>query len=131
VNEANKLALDGFEYRARLIKVKIVGLLADAPARALCTFTTQHNGHFGCSKCTSKGKTVKAPGETRGRTTFPDIDAPMRSDYSFRSRFQPGHHKEQRSILETLHGFDMVKGIPIDPMHLLGISSFIVLLNEY
>ena len=102
---------------------RVFGLLADAPARASAARIVSHNATYGCGRCTTTGKMVKMPGENRGRTTFPDLVAPLRTNESFRSRQQPAHHHIGRSFLEKLAGFDMVCGIAREPMHLLDIGA--------
>lgn len=104
----------------KVVFVRVIGLLADAPARAECAYTVPHNAKNGCAKCMVKGVNVVASNERRGRTTFPDVNATRRTDTSFRNRTQAAHHKMERSILEKLPGFDMVKSIPTEPMHLFG-----------
>lgn len=50
--------------------------------------------------------------------SFPDLDATLRTDETFRERSQPNHHK-YNSPFEELN-VDMVKSFPIsDPLHLL------------
>jgi len=120
VNEANSLATKGFDYDGTNIKLKVIGLLADAPARSLCASTISHNAVFGCAKCCVVGRYVKLPGATHGRMTFPDVNAALIDDFSFRNRSQAGHHKKDRSELENLLSFDMIRGIPGDPMHMFG-----------
>lgn len=48
---------------------------------------------------------------------FPEVDAPLRTDAEFRARVYDGHHKND-SILEQIHGLDMVQDFPIgDALH--------------
>lgn len=99
------------------------GILADAPARAAGLKIASHNGTHGCHKCKAVGKQVTMEGERRGRTTFPDVYAPERTNQDFRSRKHPEHHHlGQLSIITNLSSFDMVKGVPSEPMHLLDIG---------
>lgn len=53
---------------------------------------------------------------------FPEIDAVRRDDVSFRNRVQLPHHKNERSLLETLE-IDMISSFPTsDPLHLLDLG---------
>lgn len=122
VEEANLLYVNKLQYEGRDIDICICGLLADAPARANASCTVPHNSYYGCSKCTTKGTYVRAPNALGGRITFPELDASKRTDESFRLRSQPQHHQQKRSILESIPNFDMVKGIPVEGMHLLDIG---------
>lgn len=50
--------------------------------------------------------------------SFPDLNAALRTDESFRQRLQPNHHKE-RSLLESLP-IDMVDDVIVaDSLHLI------------
>ncbi|KAI9552634.1 hypothetical protein GHT06_020505 [Daphnia sinensis] len=53
----------------------------------------------------------------KGRIVFPSVNAPLRTDESFRERFDPDHHNNY-SCLEELN-VDMVLDFPLDPMHLV------------
>lgn len=53
---------------------------------------------------------------------FPEINAALRTDAEFRARVYEGHHKTD-SILEKIHGLDMVLDFPIgDALHLLDLG---------
>lgn len=52
-----------------------------------------------------------------GRVTYPETDAILRTDKSFRHQEQL-HHHNRWSILETLP-INMVDAFSIDPMHLV------------
>lgn len=61
--------------------------------------------------------------KTDGRVLFPEFDAPLRTDYSFRHRLQPQHHDKngRKSVLENVFR-DVVDGFVLDYMHLLCIG---------
>lgn len=69
---------------------------------------------------------VTMQGENRGRTTFPDLDAPLRTHQSFLSRQKETHHHIGRSVLGKLA--NMVSEIAREPMHLLDIGAIKMLL---
>lgn len=76
------------------------------------------NAYNGCQKCEVKGV------YQNNRMAFPDSNATLRSDKSFRERRQLTHHKED-SILEELE-IDMIEDFPIaDSLHLIdhGVSK--------
>lgn len=77
-----------------------------------------HNGYNSCLKCTTEGEYSHL-----FRTmTFPDIEAPLRSDSNFRARVYEGHHKHD-TILESIVGLDMVNDFPIgDALHLIDLG---------
>lgn len=73
-----------------------------------------HNAEDGCQKCTTKGETLQGS----NRMSFPRINADRRTDHSFRSRLNAGHHREN-SIMEELP-INMVDDFTTsDPLHLL------------
>jgi len=99
--------------------------LGDAVARAQAANIVSHNATFGCSKCVAEGVYVRMQNERGGRTTFPNVNAEKRTNMSFRGidqNRQAAHHHPGRSILEELVNFDMVRGIPDDPMHMFDIG---------
>lgn len=49
---------------------------------------------------------------------FPEVNATLRNDESFRGRHQPEHHLGY-SPLEAISNFKMVEQIPLDYMHLI------------
>ena len=59
-NEINKLKKNGIEIELKDRKVKILvniyGLIADAPAKALCLNIKGPNGYFSCPYCLIKGE---------------------------------------------------------------------------
>ncbi|KAI9554924.1 hypothetical protein GHT06_020204 [Daphnia sinensis] len=96
---------------------------SDAPATTFLLNISTHNAYYGCRKCTTKGWWVRnlskdlAP-RNGGRVTYPDIDAILRTDCSFRNRSQIQHHDKNgiRSIIEDIFD-DIVKAVAINPMH--------------
>nr|CAH0102545.1 unnamed protein product [Daphnia galeata] len=64
-----------------------------------------------------EGEYVQNISSKGGRVTYPEIDAAIRTDESFRDREQIKHHAGF-SILESLP-IDMVETFPIYPMHLV------------
>lgn len=85
----------------------------------MCSFifftgTVMFNHKYGCQKCLVQGEYVKK----YHRMSFIDLDAPRRSNESFRNRLQSIHHKE-KSPFEDIH-IDMILSFPTsDPLHLL------------
>ena len=100
VDETQDLKHNGFEFHGTTVTVKILGYVCDAPARAKITYTVTHNAHCGCSKCFTIGQYFKPQGASGGRVTFPELNAPLRTDENFRQRVQPQYHKNERSVLE-------------------------------
>lgn len=76
--------------------------------------TVNFNHKHGCLRCTTVGIFDKK----ERHISFPNIDAPLRSDESFRMRIDEDHHK-YKSPLEELK-IDMVKDVIVaDELHFL------------
>lgn len=54
-DELNNLLKEGLKINNIHFKIRILGLIADAPARAKITFAKQYNGKFGCFFCINPG----------------------------------------------------------------------------
>ena len=121
VEEAKLLKREGFEFDGKNVKVKVLGFICDAPARAKITCTVSHNSYFGCSKCLTRGEYYKVPGSSKGRVTFSVLDCNLRTDQTFRMRVQPEHHLSIRPKIEELP-INMVMDIPDEEMHLLDLG---------
>lgn len=129
VEEAKKLQdngiLVGSDSVPRPFQIRL--LSCDAPARAFISGTKGHSAKQGCSKCCQIGKKFRNTG-----IIFNTEIKQLRTDHSFDSRQDPGHHlcqfQTKKSALEKL-GIGMVSQIPIDAMHLLdlGIARKILL----
>jgi hypothetical protein len=106
VDEAQQMYAIGFWYRDRCYKLKIEALICDAPARAMVACVKSHSSdRYGCARCSGSGVIL---GE-------------LRTDQSFRDKSCSNHH-HCRSILENLVYMDMIKDLPLDPMHLLDLG---------
>ncbi|KAI9562395.1 hypothetical protein GHT06_013364 [Daphnia sinensis] len=72
-----------------------------------------------------------APGRTAGRVTYPELDAPLRTDSSFHQRLQPEQHNndKRRSIIENIIP-DIVGDVCLDYMHVVCIGEYKKLLNR-
>ena len=112
VDEANKLYREGFIFNEETYIFRISSFVCDMPARAYIKGVTGHAGYGGCDKCTQKGVHVNS-------VTFPEVDAPLRTDMSFRAMSDKHHHnnKDVSPLLDL--PIDMVLDFPIDYMHLV------------
>ena len=110
--------LKNFTYKDIDISLKVVQLLADAPAKSETLNIIGHNGYFSCTKCEVEGKFMHR------KMSFLDFKATSRTNNSFRLQKNKEHHTG-RSILEELDYFDMIEDVPLDYMHivLLGVMK--------
>lgn len=112
VLELKDLVMNGFNSKGVAINVAINGFIMDAPASASVLYIAPYNAYYGCRKCETKGK-------WEGKVTFPELDANLRNDVTFRVNSEKVEkHHSGTSILQSLP-IDMVADIPLDPMHLL------------
>lgn len=119
VREANHLQEDGFVVNGADFKILCKAFTCDTPARSFLKGTPGHNGLYSCERCIQRGRKLMT-GEKKA-FVFQEFDSCKRSDDSFRHQTQREHHK-YRSPLVDLENFDLVKGFPLDYMHLLCIG---------
>jgi hypothetical protein len=110
VREAEELYALGFLLNQKPYNFKISAFVCDTPARSLIKATKGHMGYGGCDKCVQRGV-------HKGRMTFPETDAELRTDYSFNRKLDKDHHTGT-SALQTLP-LGMVSHFPLDHMHLV------------
>ena len=110
-----------FSNSVRKFAVEISCFICDAPARAFVKQTKGHSGYFGCDKCSQRGRWVN-------KMTFPEVNAPLRTDVQF-DTFQNEEHHTGYSPFSGLP-IGMVSQFPIDYMHLvcLGVTRRLLML---
>lgn len=101
----------GFGIKGKWFFLKVSSVVCDAPARAFIKAIKSHTGHSACGKCTQTGLYLKH------RMTFPEMNAPLRTNLSFRQMIDEDHHVAKSPLIET--NIDMVGGFPHDYMHLV------------
>lgn len=109
--EMQELIQDGLFHKGRHSDVRLTAVVCDAPARSFVKRIKSHNGYNGCERCSTKGLFVER------RVTFPELDAPLRTDGSFRSQDDQAHHTGTTPF--TSLNLDMVSLFPLDYMHLV------------
>uniref|UniRef100_A0A1B0CBC6 Putative transposase domain-containing protein n=1 Tax=Lutzomyia longipalpis TaxID=7200 RepID=A0A1B0CBC6_LUTLO len=123
IPDVQDLIRNGLKIGMHHIIVSIKSFLCDLPARAFVKGTVYYNHRYGCSKCTVEGENDPGP-----RMSYPTLNAPKRTNESFRRRQDPSHHHET-SIIEELP-IDMITAFPVsDDLHLLhlGVMKRLVL----
>lgn len=110
VDETILLQKNGLSIAGHLYNINIDSFICDAPARAFVKNIKGHSGYFGCDKCTQEG-------EYHNKMTFPDINAPLRTDVAFNELEQEEHHKGSTPLSKLSLG--MVSQFPLDYMHLV------------
>jgi len=121
INEASELERSGLEIRGGVFQFRIHSFVCDAPARSLLKGTKGHTAYHGCDRCTQRG-------EWKGKMTYPETEASLRTDVAFHDLLDSEHHRE-KSPLSALN-IGLVSQFCLDYMHLvcLGIVRRLILL---
>lgn len=108
-----------FIYANYTVKVKVITLCADLPAKALCLNISQFNGYYGCPMCLIRGEY----NSELHRMLYPfDDSSPLRDQMSHQM------HINQTSVDNQCYGVKgstplsrvmPVPNLPFDSMHLL------------
>lgn len=123
VVELSSLQSGGIVYNNRVIPVNVRSFICDAPARAFIKCTKGHNAYYGCDRCVQKGK-------WDGRVVFPERNAKLRKDSSFRKQSNAEHHQHDNKLSPLVSlNIDMIKSFPQEYMHLacLGVMRRLLL----
>lgn len=107
--EELKDMMQSYVHNGNAIQIKVRAYICDAPARAAVTGSKQHNARTGCYKCTVEGDFIN------NRMVFLQLNVPLRTNASFRSRDDDQHHR-YTSPVEQLD-IDMVNAFPLDYLH--------------
>lgn len=93
---------------------EIAAFVCDTPARSFIKCCKTHTAFYGCERCYVRGKTVNK------RRVYRKMNCTLRTKDSFLEKHQPEHHVEDTtSPLVRIPGFDPVRGVVLDYMHLL------------
>ena len=111
VSEYIKLQSMGITCNNKTYKISLTAVICDAPARSFIKSTKGHAGYYGCDKCAQEGSYIA------GRMTFPDTDAELRDDNSFRAMLNDEHHTGYSPFTQL--PIDMISTFPLDYMHLI------------
>lgn len=122
VDDLCEILQNGLFVNNRLFKFKVGHIICDTPAKNFLLNVRAHNAYFGCSSCTQEGEYIQR------RMTFPEIDAPLRTNDTFRNKVHEEYHKGD-SPLEFLP-IDIVNDVCLDYMHLvcIGITKRLITL---
>lgn len=137
-NDFVRIRDNGIQFQGSTLSVQMKGMCCDAPAASFVKNITTHNAYFGCRKCVTRGLWISnrithhTQTKSGGRVTYPDVDAPLRTDLSFRNRVQIAHHHKdgRRSIVEEVLN-DVVLDDIGDYMHSVCIGVHKKFLTEW
>lgn len=121
VDDINALIINKIKYNNEFIDIELGHFCCDTPAVSFIRGSKGHTGFSCCVKCKQRGIYLDSC------MVFPQVTIEDRNDEDFRERMDPEHHVKD-SILETIHGIDMVRCFPVDEMHIvhLGVTKKLV-----
>lgn len=122
IAEINILQERGTIINNKHYNIKIKCFICDTPARAYLKCIKGHNAKYGCERCLVERQTEHKIG------TFLDINAPRRSDESFRNFSHVEHHTAASPLLCIEPSVNMVNDFLLDSMHLcyLGVMKRLI-----
>lgn len=123
VTEFNELEKDGVKFMGKTYGIKIRCFICDAPAKAFIKCVKGHTGFYGCDKCVQKGARINRV------QVFPETDACLRTNNSFRTQENPDHHKDETPLLGLK--IDLISTFPHDYMHLVCLGIMRRLLHSW
>ena len=129
VEEASSLEINGITHRGLVLGFQILNFNLDAVDRSFICGIVGHSGYYSCPKCVTEAFYYIKPGRQKGRVTYPDMDAALRTHQTFVDREQLDHHV-RLSVLEDL-SIDMVRDFPIDYQHLVCLGVMRKLLKTW
>ncbi|XP_021705627.1 uncharacterized protein LOC110678452 [Aedes aegypti] len=114
IDELLKILESGIIIHGHRLSIHIRCFVCDTPARSFIKNVTNFNGKYGCIKCTTKGRFSQL-----SRTmTYPELNAPLRTDKEFRENQYPDHQRGYTPLVKL--PIDMVNDIIVgDSLHLL------------
>ena len=119
IQEMSELKETGLIYNEQVYKISISSFICDAPARSYIKCIKGHSGYSGCDKCTQHGV-------YENKMTFPETEAPLRTDIAFNEMEDEDHHNASTPLTQL--GIGMVSRFPLDYMHLvcLGVTKKLI-----
>lgn len=95
ITEIKEITSNGLVINSKMLKFEISLVICDAPAKSFILNVKNHNAYHGCNSCHVEGTYLNHP------MSFLDMDAPLRTDQSFRNKLDEYYHKDY-SPLEDL-----------------------------
>lgn len=114
VEEYNNIYSSGFQYHGTVYSIELKNVVCDTPAKSYILNVKGHTGYSSCVKCTVQGSyncTVYFP----CTSINPDT---LRTDEQYRSLEDHDFHLGP-TPLSQLNGFNFIKNVPYDYMHLI------------
>lgn len=113
IDELNFLLVNGIIISGKHFNVILKCFVCDTPARAFINNTIGHTGTYACERCTVKGTKKRT-----NTTVYPSLDAPERTDESFRRMDNAAHHHGPSPVLRIESPISIIFFFILDFMHL-------------
>ncbi|KAJ8975124.1 hypothetical protein NQ317_019944 [Molorchus minor] len=127
VDEMKSLKSTGLLFDKKII-IHLNAIICDSPARAFIACIKGHNAYFGCSICIQEGEYIDR------RVTYPEVNAHLRTDESFKQKTQEEHHKEGLTSSDEKNATILVKrakNIRMQKEHINDVSCKLQLLKPH
>ncbi|XP_050547634.1 uncharacterized protein LOC126909252 [Daktulosphaira vitifoliae] len=109
ITDLSILLNNGLTIGGNLYQFGVGHVICDSPAKSFVLNVKSFNAYFGCTSCTQEGSFIN------NRMSFLEIESPLRTDESFRSKTQEEYHKGS-SPLELLP-INIINDVCLDYMH--------------
>ncbi|CAI6370279.1 unnamed protein product [Macrosiphum euphorbiae] len=109
ITEMKEIINNGLCINNILLKFEISQIVCDAPAKSFVLNVKNFNAYHGCNSCTVEGTFIK------NRMAFLELNAPLRSNETFRNKLDEYYHKDV-SPLEELP-IDITSTVVLEYMH--------------
>jgi len=100
---------NGLSVNGLIFIVNISNISCDSPAKAFLLNVKGHNAYFGCTLCIEEGTYMEH------RMTYPGLDAPLRTDESFRNKRDEDYHKGNSPLVQL--PINIINTVVLDYMH--------------
>ncbi|XP_050060044.1 uncharacterized protein LOC126551233 [Aphis gossypii] len=101
---------NGICIQDKLMKFEISQVVCDAPAKSFILNVKGHNAYHGCNSCIVEGTYID-----NKRMAYLDLNAPLRSNQSFRDKQDSFYHKDSSPLEEF--PIDIISTVVLEYMH--------------
>ncbi|CAI6369321.1 unnamed protein product [Macrosiphum euphorbiae] len=109
-SEMKMILTNGICIKNKLITFEISQVVCDAPAKSFILNVKGHNAYHGCNSCIVEGTYID-----NKRMAYLDLNAPLRSNQSFRDKQDSFYHKDSSPLEEF--PIDITSTVVLEYMH--------------
>jgi len=109
ITEMNTILNNGLSINSKIFKFEVSQIVCDAPAKSFVLNVKNFNAYHGCNSCVVEGTFLN------NRMAFLDINAPLRTNETFRNKCDEFYHKDS-SPLEELP-INITSSVVLEYMH--------------